>query len=204
MFVKFIEIFMLGLLGGLNPGPVLTSTFTVVASSGFKKSLSIVFKALLAETIVAVLILLGVYTLHIPEQYFYAISFGGAAVLIWLASKVWKIKSFDQELGEIFSLSKIVMITVLNGGFWIFWITICVPRAFELNKFIKGGHFLFLFIFELGWLVATVSLGYIFSKFRFILQKKNLISATFKFFAILLVVFAIKTVYSSMFFFLKQ
>lgn len=197
LFGKLLEIFLLGLIGGANPGPILTSVFTVVLNSSFKKSLSIVFKALLAETVVALLILTVVYYLDLPQRYFYIISLLGAAVLIWLATQVWKIKSIDQERGEVFTLTKIFLITILNGGFWIFWITICVPRAFELKSVMPGGHFLFLIIFEIGWLVATVLLGYLFSKFRPLLQKNNLVSATFKVFAILLLFFAMKAIYES-------
>src|SRR3989339_710667 len=168
---QIIEIFLLGLIGGAVPGPMLTAVFTEVLNSGFKKSLRVVLRALFAETIVATAILLVIYSLNIPESYFYVISIVGSVYLIWLAIKVWKIDKIDGENKEVFIFSKIFLLTLLNGGFWIFWITVCVPRAFVLQEQILGGVIIFL--------VATV----------------------FKIFALLLVFFAVKAVVQSCLFF---
>lgn len=198
-----LEIFLLGLIGGANPGPILTSVFTVVLDSSFKNSLLIILRALVAESGVALAILLMVYALDPPAYIFHVISLIGAAVLFGLAVQVWKIDRVGGSKGEIFSLSRIFLITILNGGFWIFWITICVPRAFELRNHLPGGQFLFLAVFELGWVAATAVLGYIFSRFRPWLQKKDLVSLTFKVFALLLLFFAIKSINDSIVYFWK-
>lgn len=198
LFFTILNIFLLGLIGGANPGPVLTSVFAVCLQSGFGKSVKIIFKALVAESIVATLILTLIYSFNLPEIYFRAISLAGAVVLFWLASQIWKTENISENETEvILNFPKIFLITILNGGFWIFWLTICVPQAFELKKYITGGHFVFLLFFELGWLVATVALDYIFYKFRPLLQRKNLVSGVFKFFAVLLVVFALMNILGS-------
>src|SRR3989339_541166 len=103
-------------------------------------------------------------------------------------------------LTAVFTLAKIFMLTILNGGFWIFWLTVCVPRAFSLDELIFGGRFIFLLVFELGWLLMTAGLGYIFSRFRPILLKQNLVATVFKIFATLLVLFALRSVYDSIIF----
>ncbi|HLD31445.1 MAG TPA: LysE family transporter [Patescibacteria group bacterium] len=198
---QIIEIFLLGLIGGAVPGPMLTAVFTEVLNSGFKKSLRVVLRALFAETIVATAILLVIYSLNIPESYFYVISIVGSVYLIWLAIKVWKIDKIDGENKEVFIFSKIFLLTLLNGGFWIFWITVCVPRAFVLQEQILGGVIIFLVAMELGWLVMTTSLGFAFSRFRPLLLKKNLVATVFKIFALLLVFFAVKAVVQSCLFF---
>lgn len=194
---------MLGIIGGAVPGPILTAAFTEVLNSGFRKSLRVVGRALLAESTVAVVVLLAVFALNIPSSVFYIISILGAMYLLYLASQVWKINQIGGEGGEIFTLSKIFVLTVLNGGFWIFWLTICVPRAFTLKEQIYGGHFLFLLSFEFGWLLMTGLLVFIFSRFRSLLVKKNLVAGVFKFFALLLVFFALKSIYASVLFFVK-
>lgn len=197
IFTQIIEAFLLGLIGGAVPGPMLTAVFTEVLGGGFVKSLRVVFRALFSETLVAVLILLIIFSLNVPTVYFYIISFGGSAMLIWIAIQVWKINRIGGEKSEIFSFSKILILTILNGGFWIFWITVCVPRAFLLKEHIFEGQFLFLIAFEIGWLAMTVSLGFIFSRFRPILSREKVVSFVFKIFALLLVFFAIKSVMDS-------
>jgi threonine/homoserine/homoserine lactone efflux protein len=196
MLFQLLSVFLLGLLGGANPGPILTSSLTESLRKGFSKSLKVIFMAMIAESIVAIFILALFFLLDIPKTFFYLISFFGAGVLFWIALQIWRIKELEGE-GEIFSFGKIFLLTVFNGPFWIFWITICVPQAFLLKEKILGGQFIFLIIFEAGWLFATVALTFIFSRFRRLLIKKNFISYVFKFFAILLFLFSGKLIFES-------
>lgn len=200
---QIIEIFLLGLIGGSVPGPMLTAVFTEVLNAGFKKSIKVVLRAFLAETVVGALILLIIYSLHIPELYFQIISLGGSIYLMYLATKIWKINKVDGENKEFFTFGKIFILTLLNGGFWIFWLTICVPRAFTLSESIHGGLVIFMIAMELGWFIMTSLLGFIFSRFRPLLLKKNLVSVVFKFFALILVFFALKSIVGSLVFLTK-
>jgi hypothetical protein len=68
-----------------------------------------------------------------------------------------------------------------------------IPKALILDKIIFEGKLVFLGIFELGWLLTVALLSFIFFQFRSILYKKNLVGATFKFFALVLALLAIKT-----------
>ena len=197
MISSLIEIFFLGLVGGAVPGPIMTSVFAEVLRGGFAKSLSVISRALVAESIVALFVLLSFSFLNLPEYAFQVISLGGATVLMWLAIQVWKVSAVEEGSKEIFSFSKIFVLTILNGGFWIFWITVAVPRVFLLDSLIPSGKFLFLLVFESGWLAAMLSLGFVFSHFRELLWKKDLVSATYKFLAILLAFFALKSVVGS-------
>jgi len=201
--IQIIEIFLLGLIGGSVPGPMLTAVFTEVLGGGFKKSLKVIFRALVAETIVASLILLIIYSLHIPELYFQIISLAGAVYLIYLATRIWKINKVGGENKEFFTFGRIMILTLLNGGFWIFWLTVCVPRAFTLNESIYGGLIIFMVVMELGWLIMTGLLGFVFSRFRPLLLKKNLVSTVFKLFALVLVFFALKSAVESILFLIK-
>jgi threonine/homoserine/homoserine lactone efflux protein len=202
ILLQIFSIFVLGLFGGANPGAMLASIFSECLRSGFAKSLKVVFYALVSETVVAFAILLVLFSLDIPQFVFYLISFIGAGVLIWIATIVWKIDKLDQK-GEIFSFWKIFTLTLFNGPFWMFWITICVPQAFLFKESIIGGQFLFLLVFEIGWLVATIILVFIFSRFRNILTSGKMVSVVFKIFSIILVLFSAKMIADSLFFFLK-
>ncbi len=187
------EAFVLGLIAGAVPGPILTSTFAEILNSGFLKGVRIVFWALAAETIGALLAILIFYQLGLSTLVIKAISIGGAIVLFWLASRVWRIQQVDSESTQIMSFSKVVLLTALNSGYWIFWITVGVPKAIIFNGAIVGGRFIYLIVFEIAWLFATMLLAFIFFKFRPLLQRKNLVGLTFKVLAALLVLLGIKT-----------
>ncbi|MFA6428626.1 MAG: LysE family transporter [Candidatus Buchananbacteria bacterium] len=203
IFSQIVEIFLLGLIGGAVPGPMLTAVFTEVLKGGFKKSFRVIFRALLAESSVAILILLLVFALNIPSAYFQIVSIAGAIFLIWLATKLWKIDRVEGENREIFTFFKIFILTILSGAFWIFWITVCVPKAFALRADIMGGQFIFLATFEFGWLVATASLAFIFSRLRPWLLRRDLVAIVFKIFALILIFFAVKAIATSFWFFVK-
>jgi len=200
---RLLQILILGIIGGAIPGPILTSVFTEVLNSGFLKSLKVVFRAFFIESLMVLILLLALSQMSIPEIYFHIISFGGVAVLVWIAWQIWRIKEFKNEKVELFSLWKIFLLTVLNGGFWIFWITVSIPMAFELNNHISGGQYIFLIIFEAGWLLATIGLAFIFSRFRPLLERKNLVSATFRIFSVALILMAAKSMLESIKYILK-
>ena len=149
-----IEAFILGLVGGAVPGPILTGTFTEILNGSFAKGCRVILWALVAETIGALIALYILYTLGLSTLAIQIISVGGALVLFWLASNVWKIKEINVEAKQILSPSKIFLLTALNSGYWIFWVTVGIPKALSLDHQLMGGKFLFLFLF---WSSAPLS-----------------------------------------------
>jgi len=188
-----IEAFLLGLVAGAVPGPILTGTFTEILSNGFLKGCRVIVWALIAETTGAFLVLYILYTIGLSKLAIQIISISGALVLFWLAVNVWKIKGIDIETKKILSFPKIILLTSLNSGYWIFWITVGIPKALILDQKIMGGKFIFLFLFELSWLIMTFVLAFIFFKFQPLLQRKNLVGITFKILALVLVLLGVKT-----------
>jgi threonine/homoserine/homoserine lactone efflux protein len=203
LLMQIFSIILLGFIGGSVPGPILAAAFTESIRKGFTKSLIVIFRALIAESIVAIFVLTIFFSFNIPQSVFYIISFAGAAVLFYLALQVWKINKISNEEGEIFSFWKIFTLTILNGSFWIFWITICVPQAFLLKEQIPQGHILFLLLFEIGWITATVGWTFIFSRFRNFLTKEKVIPVVFKVFSLILLYFAINLLVEGFKFFIK-
>ena len=47
---QIAEIFVLGVIGGSVPGPVLTSAFTEILNGGFNKGMKVIFPLALFET----------------------------------------------------------------------------------------------------------------------------------------------------------
>jgi threonine/homoserine/homoserine lactone efflux protein len=194
--MKLFEAFLLGLIGGAIPGPILTGTFTEILNSNFKRSLRIIFWALISETIGALLVLFILYQLGLSRIVIQTISICGGIVLFWLASKVWKINGINTENKSILTFWQIIILTALNSGYWIFWITVGIPKAIILDQTLIGGKFIFLIVFEIAWLIITTVLAFIFYKFRPLLQKNNLVGATFKVLALVLIILGIRTILS--------
>ena len=193
MINSIIEAFLLGLVGGATPGPILTGTFAEILRTNFVKSLKIIFQALIAETIGALLVLYIFYVTGFSHTTIQIISVCGSMVLFWIASNIWKIKEIKTETKEILSFSKILLLTAFNSGYWIFWVAVGIPKALSFDMQILGGKFIYLIVFEMGWLFMTTVLAFIFYKFRPILQRKNLVGVTFKILAIVLILLGIKT-----------
>ncbi|MDD3773558.1 MAG: hypothetical protein PHC38_13020, partial [Weeksellaceae bacterium] len=89
-----------------------------------------------------------------------------------------------------------------NGVLWTFWITVCVPKAILLGEKVVFGNYLFLLLVEIGWLISTVIVAVVFSRFRKILSNPKVVPIIFKIFALTFVYFAVDMVYRSIKFFL--
>jgi len=197
---QVIGAFVVGFIGGAVPGPVLTTAMAESLRKGFGKSLGVIFRAMFSEIILAVLVLVAFSLVDVPQSFFYAISFVGAMILLWFAARLWKVKDIG-EGGEVFSFAKIFFLMVCNGLFWLYWITVCVPMAFLLRQLLPLGQFVFLAGFELGWLASTAGVVFVFSRFRPLLVKKNLVPAAFKIFSAAFVLFAVRLAAESINFF---
>jgi threonine/homoserine/homoserine lactone efflux protein len=197
MLSQFIPAIILGLIGGLIPGPVLAATFTEILQTSFTKSFHIIFWAMLTETAIALISLVALSMFHLSTAFFYAVSFVGAAILVKIALDIWKINKIDTNEKVHFKLSTISAMILANGVLWIFWITVCVPKAVFLGQQIFGGQYLFLGLVEVGWLISTLGVAFIFSKFRVILSNPRKISVMFKIFSLAFLYFAASMLYQS-------
>lgn len=193
---SLIEAFLLGLVGGAVPGPILTGTFTEILNLGFLKGTRVILYALIAETIGALLVFFIFNAVGLNQLAIQIISVGGALVLFWLGYRVWQIKEINTEARQLITFPKVFLLTALNSGYWIFWITVGVPKAISLDAYVLGGKFIFLTVFEIAWLVITFFLAFIFYQFRPLLQRKNLIGKTFKILGAILILLGIKTIFS--------
>ena len=201
MISQIITAFILGLVGGIVPGPVLAATFTEILQSGFYRGLRIIFWAMLVETVVAFASLLVFSSLGFSQSFFHTLSFVGASVLIWIAIQLWKIESLDLGEKVHFGIWKIAAMILANGVLWTFWITVCIPKAIVLGEQIQYGQFLFLLLVEIGWLISTVGVAFAFSWFRGGLSNPRAIPIMFKLFSAIFVYFALNMLYTSFVFF---
>ncbi|MDD5026656.1 MAG: hypothetical protein PHH13_04780 [Candidatus Peribacteraceae bacterium] len=201
MTEQIISAFVLGLVGGIIPGPVLTATFTEILQSNIFKSLRIILWAMLTETIVALVSLMALSSFNLTEDFFRALSFIGAGILLWISLSLWRVQRIDAGQRVHFSLGKISAMILANGMLWTYWITVCVPKAILLNEQIRFGQYVFLILVEVGWLFSTVAVALAFSSFRKLLSHPKFIPVLFRLFAATFVYFALKMTYDSIVFF---
>ncbi|NTU99425.1 LysE family transporter [Candidatus Falkowbacteria bacterium] len=199
---ELTSAFILGLIGGVIPGPVLTATFTEILQSGIPKSMRIILWAMFTETVVALVSLFALSSMGFSEKFFQGLSIVGAAILIWISTSIWKVNKIDTEEKVHFSLAKISAMIMANGVLWTFWITVCVPKAIMLSQKMAFGSFLFLVFVEIGWLFSTVLVAFVFSRFRKVLSSPKVVPIIFKIFALTFAYFAADMTYKSLKFFL--
>jgi len=202
MVHELIIALMLGLIGGLIPGPVITAVFTEILQSGFAKSLRIIGIALVTETLVAIVSLMILSSLNFNEAFFRGLSLAGAVILIWIAVSIWKVRSLDSGQKVEFGLWKIILMILSNGVLWTYWLTICIPKAILLGERQQFGAYLFMGLVQLGWLTSTLVAAFLFSRFRRILSRPRVIPVLFKIFALAFVYFAVDMVLKSVQFFM--
>lgn len=197
MIHELVIALMLGLIGGVIPGPVITAVFTEILQSGFLKSLRIILIALVTETVVALVSLVVLDSLGFNEAFFRGLSLAGALILTWIAFSIWKVKSLDSGGKVHFSLWKIVMMILSNGILWSYWLTICIPKAILLGEQLPPGAYIFMGLVQLGWLISTLLMAFLFSRFRRILSRPRIIPLLFKVFALAFAYFALDMIIKS-------
>lgn len=203
MIHELVIALMLGLIGGVIPGPVITAVFTEILQSGFVKSLRIIMIALVTETVVALISLVILDSLGFNEAFFRGLSLAGALILIWIAVSIWKVKNLDSGEKVNFSLWKLIVMILSNGVLWTYWITICIPKAILLGEGLNLGQYLFMGLVQLGWLISTLVVAFLFSRFRRVLSRPKVIPVLFKIFALAFAYFAFDMILKSIKFFIQ-
>jgi len=198
---ELVVAFLLGLIGGIIPGPVITSVFTEILQSGFSRSLRIILTALVAETLVAVVSLLVLVSLDFHEGFFRGLSLAGAVILLWIARSLWNVRSLDTGRRVHFGTGKIIAMILTNGVLWTYWFTICIPRAILLQEHVALGAYLFMGMVQLGWLISTTLSAFIFSRFRGFLDRPRVVPVLFRIFSLAFVYFAVDMTWKSIRFF---
>jgi threonine/homoserine/homoserine lactone efflux protein len=194
---------MLGLIGGVIPGPVITAVFTEILQNGLSRSLRIIGIAFVTESLVALISLLVFSALGLPESFFRGLSLLGAVILVWISLSIWKVTSLDKGEKVRFGWWKIVVMILSNGVLWTYWITICIPKAILLGEELVLGAYLFMGLVQMGWLLSTLLMAYLFSRFRGLLSRPRVVPVVFKLFALAFVYFAVDMTYKSIAFFIR-
>jgi threonine/homoserine/homoserine lactone efflux protein len=194
--LRLLEVLFLGFLCGLIPGPVVTAVFTETIRKGWKSARRIVLWAAAGELVMSVVCVAVLSLLDPKSVIFSALSMFGALILLSLAWDLWKVEEISEH-EPLFSNQRIFMLALLNGMAWIFWITVCTPQAVELGQRFAGGQWVFILLFEAGWLTSTLTLCYFFGFFRPYFQSNKSLHLLYRTIALLFVLFALKLAFTS-------
>ncbi len=196
---------ILGLIGGVTPGPIILLAFSEVLKDS-KKGLAnggiYLIYAGLTEFFIGLFLIITSKSFQIPAIVFHILSIIGIALLIYIAIKIFNINSikYDDKLTSIRPIH-IIGLMILNGPLWIFWISVCLPSAFKLGQLINHGEYLFLLIFEISMMTGLGIMLFGFNTFRDYFSNYKIVRNTFRILTIILSLLIIKMIYSESFFF---
>jgi threonine/homoserine/homoserine lactone efflux protein len=191
MIFSLLEVLLLGLICGLIPGPVLTAVFTESIRRGWLSARRIVLWAAAGELLMSVTCVAGLSFFDPKSSLFSVLSMLGALILVSLSWDLWRIEELSEN-EPLFSRQRIFFLALFNGMAWIFWITVCTPQAINLGAEIKGGQWIFILVFEAGWLASTFLLSYLFGFFRPFFQSNERLRLLYRVIALLFLAFALK------------
>lgn len=196
MIFRLLEVFSLGLLCGLIPGPVVTAIFTETIRRGWKSGRRIVIWAAAGELLMSV-VCVGALSMVNPQSSIFAVlSMFGALILLSLSWDLWRVDEISEE-EPLFSRRRVFFLSLINGMAWIFWITVCTPQAIALGTELRGGQWVFIVLFELGWGASTLALCYLFEYFRPYFQSNKRLHHLYRLVALLFLLFAGKLAIAS-------
>lgn len=196
---------ILGLIGGVTPGPIILLAFSEVLKNS-KKGLAnggiYLIYAGLTEFFIGLFLIITSTSFQFPTIVFHLLSIIGITLLIYIAIKMFSISSikYDKNIKSI-RPHHIIGLMILNGPLWIFWISVCLPSAFNLGKFINYGEYIFLVIFEISMMTGLGIMLFGFNAFRDYFSNKKIVSRIFHVLTILLGFLIVKMIYTESLFF---
>lgn len=185
-----VEAVILGIIGGLLPGPILTMVVTDTMARGLQKSWLTVVYAIIAEFVLVGLLFTVLAFIDIPEVVLLGINIAGIVLLTYIAVNVWKSATDVLESSTGISLRTMFGLMFLNSTPYMFWLTICLPLIDQLGSFVLYPAVWFFFAFELGWGSSNFGLAIASHFFRDSVIKNGKLAYVFRGAALLLVFFA--------------
>jgi threonine/homoserine/homoserine lactone efflux protein len=192
------EAVILGIIGGLLPGPILTMVVTDTIARGLQKSWLTVVYAIIAEFTLVGLMFTVLAFVDIPEVVLLGINIAGIVLLTYIAFNVWQ--SATNPLGNSTGISLKTMfgLMFLNSMPYMFWLTVCLPLIDELGGFVSYPVVWFFLAFELGWCASNFGLAAASHVLRDSIVKNGKLAYVFRGAAILLLFFAGKILWGLM------
>lgn len=203
--IDILTPIILGFVGGITPGPIILLAFSEIikdSNKGLINGGTYLLFAGLTEFIIGFLLITTSNNLNFPPIIFHFLSALGITLLIYIALNTLGIDSINiKKESKPITKYHIIGIMLVNGPLWMFWISVCLPAAFNLGQLINYGEYLFLIIFEISMMTGLAIMLFGFNAFRTYFSNKKVVKSIFKILTILLSILIIKMIYSETIFF---
>ncbi|MFC2151198.1 hypothetical protein ACFLSE_01610 [Bacteroidota bacterium] len=203
--VDLLVPIFLGFIGGITPGPIILLAFSEIlkdSKKGLKNGGIYLIYAGLTEFFIGLFLIITSTIFQFPPIIFHTLSIIGIIVLIYIAFKIFGIKSIEYETqSKKIKRGHIIALMLLNGPLWIFWISVCLPAAFNLGQIFDYGEYLFLVLFELSMMTGLGIALFGFNSFRKYFSNEKITSRIFRVLTILISILIVKIIYTESLFF---
>ena len=201
---NILTTIILGFTCGLSPGPIILLSFSEILRSpkeGLKNGGMYLAVAGLTEFCIGLFLIATASYFQIPTFLLHILSLFGAWLLLFIAYQIFQIRTIQCNTNtpkKTIGMWKIALFVLLNGPLWLFWISVCLPIAFQLGTSIYWGAYLFICIFEISMMIGLACIIFGFHTFRSFLSQESIVHKIFVFLGILLILMAGKILYTEL------
>lgn len=183
---------ILGLSGGLTPGPLLTLVISETLKHGIKEGIKISLAPLLTDLPIVFVAVYALSRLTDIGPLLGIIAICGAAFLIYLGYESLSFKGADLAVDQVRpqSLKKGVIANFLNPSPYLFWFSIGAPIILKASRISLSSAILFVFGFYLLLIGSKIVVAVLTGKSRQFLKSGRYVY-TIRFLGILLLLFAL-------------
>ena len=149
MFAALTAGVILGLTGGLLPGPLLTAVLSQTLRHGAREGIKTSFAPLLTDGPIIAILLLFLRDLTRAGPVLGAIAIIGAVYLLWMAWESWTSKPPGAAVAteEPRSLLRGALVNFANPNVYVFWVTVGVPTLTKAWRASALAAVLFVIVF---------------------------------------------------------
>lgn len=183
--------FVLGLSGGLSPGPLLTLVISESLRHGVKGGIKISMAPLFTDLPIVLATIFILSRLSDIQPVIGAISLLGAAFLAYLGYESLSFKGVDIDLALIKpqSVKKGIVANFLNPSPYLFWFSIGAPIVLKAYKNSLLSAILFVFCFYVFLVGSKIMIAVVVGESRRFLKSSHYVY-TIRFLGIILFLFA--------------
>lgn len=200
-----LQAFVLGAVGGLVPGAVMTLLFVSAMQGGLPAATRAFLWSMVSEICIAGGLLFIATLLPLDQKFFAGVGALGGVALLYFAYHVFQLRRMHID-GEttLFSAPKIFLISATNAPLYIFWSTICFPLIWQLAArwSLPIAALSYFTAFEIAWGITTYATVLAFVYSRSFLMNERIMHKVFIGIALVFVAFSIRLFLSAVALFL--
>lgn len=201
MFPVITKTFLLWLIGWLTPWPILLIIAWLIfwnKKSWMKKWVQCILVAAWIEMLIWLFLISFSSIITIPVVVFSYLAIVWWCMLLYIAYKI-KDVSFewlDNDSSNIISLKEVALFMFLNWPMWLFWLTVCLPIAKELQWVISYWEYVFIAVFQIAMIAGMCWILLWLSFFKNLFTNKLYIKRLFVILSLLLVIFWVQQIHN--------